>query len=131
MGKKKANTVKTAPLVVVANAFERERQNARARPKRVMWTRPELSHLLNVYGRQVAAGLWRDYAMGDGVETARFDIFRRTSEVPLYRIEKTPALRRKQGQYQLRAMDGRILRRGHDLPALLRFFDPKTLHIID
>lgn len=118
-------------LVIVGNAFERERQRQHAAPKRVMWTRPELGDLLNVYGRQVAAGHWRDYAMGDGTETARFDIFRRASEVPLYRIEKSPALRKKQGQYLLRAMDGRVLRRGHDLAALLRFFDKKTLHIVE
>lgn len=121
---------KAKSLVIVGNAFERERQSRLAAPKRIMWTRPELSDLLNVYGRHVAAGHWRDYAMSDGAETARFDIFRRASEMPLYRVEKTPALRKKQGQYILRAMDGRILRRGHDLPAMLKFFDRKALHII-
>lgn len=126
-----AKTKKAKPLVIVGNAFERERQRQQAAPVRVMWTRPELGDLLNIYGRQVAAGQWRDYAMGDGAETARFDIFRRASEMPLYRVEKTPALRKKQGQYVLRAMDGRILRRGHDLAALLRFFERKALKLID
>jgi hypothetical protein len=121
----------TKSLVIVGNAFEREKQRQNAAPKRVMWTRHELGDLLNIYGRQVAAGQWRDYAMSDGAATARFDIFRRASEVPLYRVEKTPALRKKQGQYILRAMDGRVLRRGHDLAALLRFFDKKTLRLID
>ena len=118
-------------LVIVGNAFEREKRRQQAAPRRVMWTRHELSDLLNVYGRQVAAGEWRDYAIADGAETARFDIFRRASEVPLYRVEKSPALRKKQGQYILRAMDGRVLRRGHELAALLRFFDKKTLYLID
>ena len=115
----------TRQLVIVGNAFERERWAAQAAPKRVMWTRDELADLLNVYGRMVAAGMWRDYAINDGREAAGFSIFRRASEVPLFRIDKIPALKRKQGQYVLHAMDGRVLRRGHDLAALMRFFDRK------
>jgi hypothetical protein len=118
-------------LVIVGNAFERERRAAQAAPRRIMWTRDELGLLLNVYGRMVAAGLWRDYAINDGREAACFSVFRRASEVPLFRIDKIPALRRKQGQYVLHAMDGRILRRGHDLPALMRFFDRATLKLVD
>ncbi len=118
-------------LVIVGNAFERERQAKARGPKRVMWTRDELADLLNVYGRFVAAGHWRDYAVNDGREAAAFSIFRRSSEVPLFRIDKVPALRRKQGQYVLHAMDGRVLRRGPDLPALMRFFDRKALHIVE
>ena len=121
----------TTPLVIVGNAFERERRAAQVVPKRVMWQRDELGDLLNVYGRMVAAGIWRDYAINDGREAAGFSIFRRASEVPLFRIEKIPALKRKQGQYVLRAMDGRVLRRGHDLKALMRFFDRKALRLID
>ncbi|MGC6534406.1 MAG: DUF2794 domain-containing protein [Parvibaculales bacterium] len=122
---------KRKSLTIIANAFERDRQNSRRGPARIMWTRAELAALLNVYGRQVAAGQWRDYAMADGAERALFDIFRTSSEMPLYRLEKIPALRRKQGQYVLRGMDGRILRRGHDLDALLKFFDRKNLRLID
>lgn len=121
---------KRKSLVIVGNAFERERLHAARGPKNIMWTRQELAALLNIYGRQVAAGHWRDYAMADGAQAALFDIFRTTSELPLYRIEKIPALRRKQGQYALKGMDGRILRRGHDLEALLRFFDRKNLRLI-
>jgi hypothetical protein len=121
----------TRQLVIVGNAFERERRAAQATPKRVMWTRDELADLLNVYGRMVAAGMWRDYAINDGREAAGFSIFRRASEVPLFRIDKIPALKRKQGQYVLHAMDGRVLRRGHDLAALMRFFDRKALRLID
>ena len=94
----------TRQLVIVGNAFERERRAAQAAPKRVMWTRDELADLLNVYGRMVAAGMWRDYAINDGREAAGFSIFRRSSEVPLFRIDKIPALKRKQGQYVLHAM---------------------------
>ena len=121
----------TRQLVIVGNAFERERRAAQATPKRVMWTRDELADLLIVYGRMVAAGIWRDYAINDGCEAAGFSVFRRASEVPLFRIDKIPALRRKQGQYVLHAMDGRVLRRGHDLAALMRFFDRKALRLID
>jgi hypothetical protein len=118
-------------LVIVGNAFERERRAAQAAPKRVMWTRDELGCLLSVYGRMVAAGIWRDYAINDGRDAAGFSIFRRASEVPLFRIDKMPSMRRKQGQYILRAMDGRILRRGHDLAAVLRFFDRTSLKLVE
>ena len=122
---------KSKPMVIVGNAFERERQLAAQKPRRVMWTRQELNSLLNIYGRQVAAGHWRDYAIDDGAEEACFSIFRRSSEVPLYRVDKAPALRRKQGQYCLRGSDGQILRRGHDLSALLKFFERKNMRLID
>jgi len=122
---------KSKPMIIVGNAFERERQLAAQKPLRIMWTRQELNSLLNIYGRQVAAGHWRDYAIDDGTDEACFSIFRRSSEVPLYRIDKTPALRRKQGQYCLRGSDGQILRRGHDLAALLKFFDRKNMRLID
>jgi hypothetical protein len=122
---------KSKPLIIIGNAFERERQHSKQAPLRVMWTRQELGDLLNIYGRHVAAGQWRDYAIDDGTETAVFSIFRRSSEVPLYCIDKTPALRRKQGQYCLRGAAGQILRRGHDLPALLKFFERKQMRLID
>lgn len=118
-------------LVIVGNAFERERRQQQNRPARVMWTRQELGVLLGLYGRQVAAGHWRDYGMSDGSEAAQFAVFRRSSEMPLYRIDKIPALRRKQGQYVLHGTDGRVLRRGHDLAAVLKFFERKNLRLID
>ena len=117
-------------LIVVANAFERERKLARQAPARIMWTRTELADLLGCYGRHVAAGIWRDYAIDDGTEHASFSVFRHSSEVPLYVIEKIPALRRKQGEYCVRGMDRRVLRRGHTLDALLRFFDRKSLRVL-
>jgi len=118
------------PLIVVANAFERERKLACQEPARIMWTRAELTDLLGCYGRHVAAGIWRDYAIDDGTEHASFSVFRHSSEVPLYVIEKIPALRRKQGEYCVRGMDKRVLRRGHSLDALLRFFDRKSLRVL-
>ena len=118
------------PLIVIANAFERERKLARQAPARIMWTRAELGDLLGCYGRHVAAGIWRDYAIDDGTEHASFSVFRHSSEVPLYVIEKIPALRRNQGEYCVRGMDRRVLRHGHTLDALLRFFDRKSLRVL-
>jgi len=76
--------------------------------------------ILNLYGMHVAEGEWRDYAMDFGREVATFSIFRRTSEVPLYRIVKNPGLARKQGLYAVIAQGGLILKRGHDLAQVLR-----------
>ncbi len=90
---------------------------------RVAFDRAELSAILQVYGRMVAAGEWRDYAMAFLRQSAVFSVFRRAAETPLYRIEKHPALRARQGAYMVIAMDGRILRRGHDLRQVLRVFD--------
>jgi hypothetical protein len=83
------------------------------------FTRAELSAILAVYGRLMAEGECRDYAMDFGRETAVFSIFRRTSEVPLYRIEKTPKLARKQGAYSVVMPTGLILKRGHELARVL------------
>jgi hypothetical protein len=76
--------------------------------------------ILDVYGRRVAEGEWRDYALDFGVEKAVFSIFRRASEMPLYRIVKDPALARRQGAYAVVAQGGLILKRGHDLAQVLR-----------
>ena len=97
----------------------------------VAFDRFELQHILNVYGRMVAAGHWKDYAIGDSKEVATFCIFRRASEMPLYRITKTPRLQRKQGQYAILGMAGQILKRGHDLAQLMSFFDKKRFRVVD
>lgn len=91
----------------------------------VSFDRKELALILNVYGRKVAAGEWRDYALDFGRERAMFSIYQRTSERPLYVVEKNPRLARRQGQYMVVGTDGRILKRGHDLAAVLRVFDPQ------
>jgi hypothetical protein len=91
----------------------------------VSFDRQELRSILNLYGRKVAAGEWRDYAMDFLRERALFSIYRRNSERPLYIIEKNPRLRGRQGQYMVLSQDGRILKRGHDLDAVLRVLEPR------
>jgi hypothetical protein len=91
----------------------------------VTFDRPELNRILTVYGRMVAAGEWRDYALDFLDEMAVFSVFRRAAEFPLFRIEKRPKLRAKQGQYCVIAAGGVILKRGHDLAQVLKIFDKK------
>ena len=93
------------------------------RPTTIRFTYPELQAILNVYGRQVAAGHWRDYALDFLKDRALFSIYRRNSERPLFIIEKNPRLR--QGQFLVTGQDGRTLKRGHDLDAVLRAIEPK------
>lgn len=95
-------------------------------PQRVHFQRPELDAILWLYGRKVAAGEWRDYAIDALRDRAVFSIYRRTSEVPLYRIEKIPKLARRQGAYAVVAQGGRILKRGHDLKQVLRAIDRQS-----
>ena len=86
----------------------------------IAFDRSELSLILDVYGNKVAQGEWRDYAMDFTGDTAVFAVFQRTAEQPLYRIEKTPRLARRQGAYAVVAAGGTILRRGHDLAQVLK-----------
>jgi len=89
--------------------------------------RAELNRILTVYGRMVAAGEWRDYALDFLDEVAVFSIYRHASEMPLFRVEKRPKLKAKQGQYAVIAAGGLVLKRGHDLAQVLRIFDRKLL----
>jgi len=89
--------------------------------------RSELNRILTVYGRMVAAGEWRDYAVDFLEEVAVFSIFRRTSEIPLYRVEKRPKLRQRQGQYCVIAAGGLVMKRGHELAQVLKVFDRKFI----
>jgi hypothetical protein len=93
----------------------------------VTFDRPELNRILAVYGRMVAAGEWRDYALDFLDEVAVFSVFRHASEMPLFRIEKRPKLRARQGQYSVVAAGGLILKRGHELAQVLKIFDKKLL----
>ncbi len=93
--------------------------------KPVTFDRRELSLILNVYGRHVAEGEWRDYAIDFTKEAATFAIHRRASEQPLYRIVKTPSLAQKQGLYSVAAPGGLIMKRGNDLEIVLRVFAKK------
>jgi len=96
----------------------------------IAFDRRELSQILNVYGRKVASGEWRDYAIDTMREKAVFSVFRRASESPLYRIEKAPKLARRQGAYSVIAATGLILKRGHDLARVLRALD-KGLRLVE
>ncbi len=93
--------------------------------------RRELNAILNIYGRMVAAGEWRDYAIDWLRDAAVFSIFRRASEMPLYRIEKHPKLRTKQGAYAVVGAGGQVLKRGHDLKQVLRVFDAKLIKAVE
>ncbi len=95
----------------------------------IAFDRRELQQILDLYGRKVAAGEWRDYAIDHLREKAVFSIFRRSSEVPLYRIEKDPRLARRQGAYAVVAGTGLIMKRGHDLRQVLRVLD-KPLKVV-
>ncbi|WP_113913058.1 DUF2794 domain-containing protein [Roseovarius dicentrarchi] len=102
-----------------------------AAPDRVTFHRTELGVILSLYGRMVAAGEWRDYGISTLRDVAVFSVFRRTAEYPLYRIEKRPKLRGKQGQYAVIGMDGQILKRGADLRQVLRVLERKLIRAID
>lgn len=95
----------------------------RTMPQVTAFSRQELQQILRVYGRMVAAGEWRDYALDMGDETASFSVFRRSSESPLFRIEKTPRLARRQGAFSIVSAAGVVLKRGSDLARVLTVFD--------
>ncbi|MDO5756974.1 MAG: DUF2794 domain-containing protein [Rhodobacterales bacterium] len=102
-----------------------------AAPDKVAFHRTELGVILSLYGRMVAAGEWRDYGISCLRDVAIFSVFRRTAEYPLYRIEKRPRLRGKQGQYAVIGMDGQILKRGADLSQVLRVLERKLIRAVD
>lgn len=99
--------------------------------EQVSFDRHELSAILTLYGRMVAMGEWRDYGISNLRELAVFAVFRRTAETPLYRIEKRPKLRGKQGMYAVVGADGQVLRRGHELPAVLKVLEKKLIRPVD
>jgi uncharacterized protein DUF2794 len=98
-------------------------------PGKVTFSRRELDRILGLYGRMVAAGEWRDYAIDFLKDRAVFSVFRRSSEVPIYRIEKDPRLARKQGAYSVISATGLIVKRGHELDNVLRAVD-KSLKLV-
>lgn len=97
-------------------------KNSRA-PEIIFFNRRELNQILHVYGMKVASGEWRDYAIDMLGDRAVFSVFRRSAELPLYRIEKNPKLARKQGAFCVVNATGHILKRGHELANVLRFFE--------
>jgi hypothetical protein len=104
--------------------------NAPLPPPNVQFHRSELGIILSLYGRFVAAGEWRDYGISSLKDAAVFCVFRRTAEMPLYRIEKRPRLAARQGMYAVIGMDGHILRRGHDLRQVLRVLERKLIRAV-
>jgi hypothetical protein len=96
---------------------------------RVTFDRRELNRIFGLYGRKVAAGEWRDYAIDFLKDRAVFSVFRRAAEVPIYRIEKSPRYARRQGAYSLISASGLIVRRAHELDRVLRAID-KSLSVV-
>ncbi len=100
-------------------------------PVQVTFHRSELAAIMGLYGRMVAAGEWRDYGLSFLTDVAVFSVFRRTAEHPLYRIEKRPRLRLRQGQYAVIGMDGQVLKRGADLKKVLRVLERKLIRAVE
>lgn len=97
----------------------------------VSFQRTEINTIMSLYGRMVAAGEWRDYAISALKDVAIFSVFRATAEYPIYRIEKRPKLRNKQGEYALIAQNGQVLKRGSDLKMVLKLLERKLMKVID
>jgi hypothetical protein len=97
----------------------------------VFFDRRELDAILRVYGRMVASGEWRDYAIAGHRDVAEFAVFRRSGDAPLYRIEKRPALRLRQGEWAVVGEGGMILRRGRELAQVLRVFDSRRFNVVE
>lgn len=100
-------------------------------PSQVGFDRIELMRILDLYGRMVAAGEWRDYAMDFTRDFAAFSAFRRTADVPQMRVEKRPALRQKQGMWALYGEQGQVLKRGHDLSGVLAPVERRLMKVVD
>ena len=100
-------------------------------PLQVGVTRQELTRILDLYGRMVAAGQWRDYAMDFARDAAAFAAFRRAAERPQARIEKRPDLRNRQGMWTLFGEHGQVLKRGHELPGVIAPVERRLLKAVD
>ncbi|MDG1867093.1 MAG: DUF2794 domain-containing protein [Yoonia sp.] len=99
--------------------------------EQIAFYRTELALLMGLYGRMVAAGEWRDYGLSFLRDVAIFSVFKHTAENPIYKVEKRPKLRLKQGQYAVIGMDGQVLKRGNDLRQVLRVLDRKLIRAVD
>ena len=102
-----------------------------SRPSQIGFDRLELNRILDLYGRMVAAGHWRDYAIELGREAAIFAAFRRTAERPEFRIEKHPALRNRQGMWALVGEAGQVVKRGHDLAPVLAPLERRLMKLVE
>jgi hypothetical protein len=126
-GEEPSRVVPLRPRERAAAPAQPEPQQPANRPTvpLVSFHRTELSQILKVYGRMVASGEWRDYAIDHGRDQAIFSIYRRMGEVPMYRVTKTPRLARRQGAYAVISAQGQVLKRGQDLEQVLRVFERK------
>ena len=104
---------------------------SRPQAQLTFFQRRELDAILSLYGRKVAEGEWRDYAIDGLRDEAIFSIFRRASEMPIYQIVKRPKLARRQGMYAVIGATGQILKRGHDLAQVLKVFEKRSLKVVD
>ncbi len=113
----------------IINLPSRTTSGRPGKPSQTAFNRQELAQILSIYGRMVSAGHWKDYAMDFLPDRAIFSVYRKASEHALYQIIKTPALRQKQGQFSVVAPGGLILKRGHELKAVLKVFDKKKFEL--
>ncbi len=101
------------------------------RPSQIGFDRVELNRILDLYGRMVAAGHWRDYAIELGRDAAVFAAFRRSAERPEFRIEKNPALRNRQGMWALIGEGGQVIKRGHELGPVLAPVERRLMKLVE
>ena len=99
--------------------------------EKVYFNRVELNTILNIYGRMVAAGVWKDYAIEEGRETVAFTVFKRAADVPDYKIVKEPRLARKQGAYAIIGRGGMVIKRGQSLDTMLAHFRKMLMRLVD
>lgn len=92
--------------------------------------RGEFEAILNIYGKMVASGYWKDYAISGSRDIATFAVHQKASERPIFRITKTPALTHKQGAYAIHSSQGQILKRGHELAQVLKYFEKKLIKLV-
>ncbi len=104
---------------------------SRSGPTQVGFDRAELMRILDLYGRMVAAGHWKDYAIDLGRDAAVFAAFRRTAERPEFRVEKRPALRNRQGMWALVSESGAVVKRGHELGPVLAPVERRLMKLVE
>lgn len=105
-------------------------QHLGAAPHFIFFNRAEFKALLNIYGKMVASGHWKDYGISGAKSVATFAVHQKASERPVYRITKTPALKNKQGAFAILNSQGQILKRGQELPQVLKYFNNKLIKLV-
>ncbi|MCC3861940.1 DUF2794 domain-containing protein [Pseudemcibacter aquimaris] len=105
-------------------------QNNKAFAQNIFFERREFEAILNIYGKMVASGHWKDYAISGSKDAAIFAVYQKASERPAFSITKTPALRLKQGAFAILGSQGQVLKRGHELKTVLKYFDKKLIKLV-